>query len=232
MPGRWRVRFGDPTQLPATLELAFDPVGAEASPGQVAIDASADFFTELNAFVPEGRDLQPVAIADVVAGRGLGRYDTLVVVDDLGSRAHLAEAAGLSATAVDAYFAALRTFAEGGGNVVLTDSALQATADLGLVPADAVAQDQGIAGFYFELDGQPATYTDPARHPLTDGIAVPGAAEGEPGRRQMVEPTPIGYSPDLGLDEDPAMPFWGVDRAAWEAACGRGLHHRHDHARG
>jgi hypothetical protein len=53
-----------------------------------------------------------------------------------------------------------------------------------------------------------------------DDVMMPGAAEQELGRRQAVEPAPLGYSPDYGFDDTPALPNWGVDRAAWESACG------------
>jgi len=108
------------------------------------------------------------------------------------------------------------------GNLVLTDSALQATAEIGLLPATAVKPFKDLAGSYSFWGGPAsATYNVPDQYPLARNVKKPGAAEQVVGLRQAVEPTPLGYSPDIGLDTTPEMPFWGVDKTAWEKACGR-----------
>jgi hypothetical protein len=112
---------------------------------------------------------------------------------------------GLDDGQVAAYFSALRAFAESGGNLVLTDAALLATADLGLVDRDAVRRQTGLAGFYgFNPYGDVMTYEHPEDYPLAAGVGLPGAAERTPGNRQAVEPTTIGYNPASGAATTPA----------------------------
>jgi hypothetical protein len=222
VPGRWRIRFSPIPSSPRRVSIAFDPHTAEAHPGQAAIDASSmDFFDDLNRFVPEGSELQAVDIEEILDDPAmLAELDSLVVVNELGSREHLVEELGLSEDDAGALFAALGGYAEGGGNLVLTDAALQALPELGVVPAETVQRDSGIVGFYsFEVDGT-LTYTDPDRWPLAAQLDLPGAAEGVRGRRQAVEPTPLGFNPDASGSHR-RMPFWGVDRGAWEEACGK-----------
>jgi hypothetical protein len=220
-PGTWRIRFDTlPDAFPRRVEISFQRDTAEADPGQNPIDASTmDFFTELNEYVPAGKELRAVEIESVVTG-DLDAYDTLVVTNDLGNASWLADeqdGLGLSGAEVEQYFAALRGFAESGGNLVLTDGALHGLADLGLVDAEAIVEGGGLAGFYaFAPDGE-LTYADPDTYPLTRGVDLPGAAERNLGERQAVEPTPLGFHP--GGAGHAQMPFWGVDRGAWEANC-------------
>jgi hypothetical protein len=231
-PGRWRVVADHVSGIPRRLNVDFDPVTAEASDGQLPIDTSPmDFFTELNEHVEPGSELVAVAIEEVVTGaERLSELDTLIVVHDLGRREHLA-GLGLDAAAVDAYLATLERFAAEGGNLVLTDAALHALEDLGIVEDGSVAQlGGGSAGsfvasaYHFDVGEGLVTYRDPDTFPLAAGLDLPGAAELETGRRQAVEPTPLGYNPNSGSTHA-RMPFWGVDRGAWEARC------HHDDAR-
>lgn len=222
-PGRWRVRLAFPTQLPARVKIDFSPSGAEASPGQTAIDVSSmDFFTDLNRYIPEGRKLEPISVAKVVNHPELlGVYDTIVVANNIGSRSWLVEELALSQEQADAYFAGLRSFADSGGNLTLTDAALQALPELGVVNASSVQRRFGLTGNYVFRNGiGQITYEHPQVYPLAAGVMKPGAAEQLRGQRQAVEPTPLGYSPDHGFDTDPAMPFWGVFRPSWETSCG------------
>ena len=220
-PGTWRIRFDPfPDAFPRRVEISFQRDTAEADPGQNPIDASTmDFFTELNEYVPDGQKLQAVDVAAVTAG-DLGAYDTLIVTHNLGNRDWLTseDGLGLSGDEVREYFVALRGFADGGGNLVLTDGALHGLADLELVGEDDVIEDGGLAGFYaFAPDGE-LTYEDPDTHHLARGVDLPGAAERNLGERQAVEPTPLGYHPSGAAHA--RMPFWGVDRDAWEDHCG------------
>jgi hypothetical protein len=54
---------------------------------------------------------------------------------------------------------------------------------------------------------------------LTKGVCLPGTAGGT--SRQAVEPTPLGYSPDTGLDDadNHVMPAWWVRADPWDGAC-------------
>ena len=225
-PGRYRVLLGAANSYPMRVTIDFNPVTAEGSPGQAPIDASSmDFFEELNQYVPEGSEVEGVTIDEILADPAvLDGFDSLVVVNDIGDRAFLTDFFnGLQLTneQTDAYFAALKGYAEGGGDLVLTDAALKTAAELGLVDAAAVRRFTGMAGNYnFQISGSTVTYNDPARFPLAAGVKKPGAAEQQLGRRQAVEPSPIGYTPDTGMDSSPQMPFWGITKSAWEAACG------------
>ncbi|MEA2516989.1 MAG: hypothetical protein QOG16_827, partial [Actinomycetota bacterium] len=222
--GRWRVRLVSAGQLPSRIKIDFNPTTAEASPGQAPIDASSmDFFTDLNKFVPEGSKLAAVEVANVAADPKFARqFDSLVLVNNIGSRNYLINELGLSEAEVDAFFTNLRTYVESGGNLVLTDAALQALVPMGVVPDGAVKKDNTdpAGSFNFSLAAGQLTYKDPAKWPLSKGIDLPGAAEGTAGRRQAAEPTPLGYTPDPGgYDRDPLMPIWSVGVPAWNAAC-------------
>jgi hypothetical protein len=227
-PGMWRVVAPHAQGFPRRVTITFDPVTAEESPGQLPIDTSPmDFFTELNEYVPDGSELQAVTIDDIIRGNGnrLRHLDSLVVVHDLGRTEYLTETLGLSARDAERYRRGLQRFAEAGGNLILTDAALHLLSDFGLVEADHVRQlGGGSAGsfvasaYQFSTGGGIVTYRDPERYPLAAGLDLPGAAELSTGRRQAVEPTPLGYNPNSGSTHA-RMPFWGVDRAAWEALC-------------
>jgi hypothetical protein len=219
-PGRWRVSFSHTTGFPRRLAVDFDAVQAEEDPGQLPIDVSSmDFFTELNEWVPEGSELEAVSIDKVVAGDGLDAFDSLIVVNNLGDRHYLTSQHGLAGDEAAAYFANLDAFASGGGNLVLTDAALQALPELGVVGRGDVTVSEGLAGFYgFRTGADTITYQDPDSYPLAREVDQPGAAEQTLGNRQAVEPTTLGFNPNSGGGHS-RMPFWGVDRAAWEAKC-------------
>lgn len=217
-PGHWRLRFAPAPSVPRRIEISFDPEGFEEDPGQLPYDASnLDFFDDLNDYVA-GPELQGITAEAVAAGEGLDGLDTLVVANDLGRSGFLSSELGLDDAQVEAYFANLAAFAEAGGNLVLTDGALHALADLGVVESGAVADQSGLAGFYgFNVEGDTLTYEDPETYPLARGVDLPGAAENTPGNRQAVEPTTLGFSPEGRSHAQ--MPFWGVERGAWEARC-------------
>lgn len=120
----------------------------------------------------------------------------------------------------DAWGAALREFADGGGNLVLTDGAVRNLAYMDLVPRGMINTFSVYAGFIgFTPDGgTTATYDDP----LAANVNQPGAAEGPGHRHQTYEPVPIGFAiqnPD-GADFN-ASPVWAVDQIAWQEAGGR-----------
>jgi len=226
-PGRYRVLLSATQPYPLRVKVDFNPVTAEGSPGQAEVDASSmDFFDELNRYVPAGKKLEALSAHDVSSNpQALGEYDSIVLVGSMGDRAFLTEQLGLAPGQANVYFDKLKRFVEDGGTLVLTDGALRAAAELGVVPASEVraltSNSETNAGNYnFQIAGSNTTYTDPERYPLAAGVNKPGAAEQENGRRQAVEPTPLGYSPDYGMDPTPKLPFWGINRPAWEAACG------------
>jgi len=119
---------------------------------------------------------------------------------------------------VEADPGALRSFAEQGGNVVLTDSALQLLPGLIDVQPDSVAEHQAYVG-YADLDRE---------HPWTEELY--------PRARQMFDPVGLGYPLLMERDQywpcgetgsceesitNNSSPMWTVDREAWEAAGGQ-----------
>lgn len=113
--------------------------------------------------------------------------------------------------------AALRAFAEEGGNVVLTDSALRLLPELTGMPAGSVRDHRAYVG-YADLDRE---------HPMTDGLYDRA--------RQMFDPVGLGYPLLMERDQywpcgvdgscqesitSNGAPMWTVDREAWEGAGG------------
>ncbi|MGH2740075.1 MAG: M14 family zinc carboxypeptidase [Actinomycetota bacterium] len=219
IPGRWRARITNPAVGPSRLQIDFKRNTGEMSPGQTPINASSmDFFTELNTYIKSKKDyVEAIPIDQIVKSpSSLKKFDSIVVTNNVGNPAYLkdkAEGLGLPASVIKRYFAGLKSFAAGGGNLVLTDAALQALPELGLAKKADVAGSFALAGRYEFGDSCNTT-------PLTRKVCLPGTAGGT--SRQAVEPTPLGYSPDHGFDVDPArvMPTWLVNPAGWTKSCG------------
>ncbi len=230
IPGLWRVHVTNGGGTGAVrVKVDFNPVTAETSPGQAPFSVSSmDFFGDLNRYIPDAADhAEAVTIDDVLADPGaLDRFDSLVVVNTIGRHTFLVDELGLSADPADAYFEALRGYAERGGNLVLTDASLSALGEMGIVPASEVRN--GLASTTSR--GQAASYqfNVPGRgnvcnvDPLLLDVCLPGTAGGT--QRVAVEPTPLGYPPDGTLDNEAAARLrqWWVQSAAWQAGCGKG----------
>jgi hypothetical protein len=104
---------------------------------------------------------------------------------------------------------------------VLTDGALRALPELMSIPADAVSRQTVYAGqtAFADQDESDGTLDDP----LARDVAQDGARFGSGMRRQMFEPTPLGYAiqdPESGADQSHARQY-DVDKDAFEAAGGR-----------
>ncbi|MEA2449185.1 MAG: hypothetical protein QOG63_1117, partial [Thermoleophilaceae bacterium] len=103
--------------------------------------------------------------------------------------------------------------------LVLTDGAIQALKDMTPMPPTAVSMHKVYAG-------QSSFATD-ASHPTTSdklarGVEQQGARFGSGMRRQMFEPTPLGFAiQDPAGGDAAASPEWDIDRSAWETAGGR-----------
>ena len=128
------------------------------------------------------------------------------------------EASDFTVAEKDAWFKKLGDWVKAGGNLVLTDGALRALPELTSVPGTAVAQQTVYAGQSAFSKGDGDTLKDP----LARNVAQPGARFNGGMRRQMFEPTPVGYAiqDTAGGDQSNAQQF-DVDRAAWEKAGGR-----------
>jgi hypothetical protein len=119
----------------------------------------------------------------------------------------------------DAWFKKLGEWVHGGGNLVLTDGALRALPELTGVPGSAVSKQTVYAGqSAFSTDGSDTTLKDP----LARNVAQQGARFNSGMRRQMFEPTPLGFAIQnaAGADASFAQQF-DVDAAAWKKAGGR-----------
>jgi archaellum component FlaF (FlaF/FlaG flagellin family) len=229
IPGLYRVHATNASGTGAArIKVDFNPVSAEATSGQAAISASSmDFFPELNAYISDpARKIQGVSLTDILASpKVLDKFDSLVVVNTIGQRSFLTDRLGLSTAQADAYYGALKRFADRGGNLVLTDASLSGLGDMGVIPPAEIKS--GLAST--TTDGQAASYqfNVPGRgnvcniDPLLANVCLPGTAGGS--QRVAVEPTPLGYAPDGSLDSDPAARIrqWWVQTAAWQNGCGK-----------
>ncbi|MEA2497355.1 MAG: hypothetical protein QOJ29_5266 [Thermoleophilaceae bacterium] len=123
----------------------------------------------------------------------------------------------------DAWFAKLKEFVEGGGNLILTDGALRALPALTGMPSGAVGPSTVYAGqVSFETAPGETTLKDPLLNaPQT--INQPGSRFNSDTRRQMYEPTPLGF-PIQTLDRSGSDASfarqWDIDRAAFEKVPG------------
>ncbi len=197
-----------PQQITWRVEFATEAVWED--PLQAAFDVSnMDFFAELEPFLSGGTTLTALSVDSVLDGsRDLTAFDTILAVDgallpgyDDGFETSQGQA-DLPATSYDDTDAAtmgaiLRGFAEQGGNVVLTDDAVKGLSWMGLADATDIVRDTVYAGH--------TVFSNGYVHELAQGTNNPGSAEGAGGRRQVVEPLPIGYS----INGD-TLPQWGV----------------------
>ena len=145
------------------------------------------FFEDLNTYatVP----LDKVRAPDIAAGRvDLTRYDSLV----------LADKAFPEGVTEGPYLAALRTWVEAGGNLIVTDGAAPILTKLGVV-----TNEEDVV----RSDGRYVGYVDFTDRGLELNKGLRGVA------RQTYDSVPIGYAfPPMGEN----CPNWTVDQAAWE----------------
>jgi hypothetical protein len=159
----------------------------DAGEDQQPYDASRmDFFTDLND--DADRPLGKLRVKDVLQGDA-EKYDSLVLANDAmpeaGDRA--------------AYFAALKRFVEGGGNLVVTDAAVRGLVDMGVLAEGDVNRVNQYVGY---VDFANRT------NPLNQGLR--GVA------RQTYDTVPIGYR----FGGANSAPNWRVSSAAWTARGG------------
>jgi hypothetical protein len=221
---RWRALVGQGGLAPR-MDVHFSAGPATASgetgspkaraPRLRAYDvANTDFLRDLNRFIPRGdRRFRAVSPRGVALGRqSLGRFDSLTLADD-------AFPGRSTATERARWYAALRRWVRGGGDLVLTDGALRALPSLTRIPASAVRPIKVYVGqIAFAKDSNGDTLKDP----LNRGVNIPGARFNIGMRRQTFEPVPVGFSiqDDAGNDQTHS-PQWQVARSAWEKAGGR-----------
>jgi hypothetical protein len=187
--------------------------GAWSAAGQSATGAPSETATI-------GRPLPGHYRARVVNWAAAGPAESLRVSFSNEYTGPAIEPSQRTAAERDAWGAKLRSFAERGGNLVLTDGALRNLAYMGVVGREFVNEFSVYAGYVaFTRDGSTETYADPLAH----NVNQPGAAEGPGFRHQTYEPVPIGY-PISPPDDDTQLsssPVWSVDQIEWERIGGR-----------
>ena len=136
-----------------------------------------------------------------------------------------APASAFTGAEKDQWLAKLRDFVQGGGNLVLTDGALKALPDIvpdGKIPGSKVQRQRvyvGQSAFAFNATG-PATTTDV----LLRDTSPPGARNNTGFRRQMFEPTPLGFAIQTKEGGDASFARqYAVDKETWEKAGGRSI---------
>jgi len=150
------------------------------------------WFRDENRLMPA--PFRELAAADIAADpKALDVVDTLVLPD-------VAAPADPQGRPYDsaAYYANVKAWVERGGNLVLTDKALHALGDLGVVPAESITD----INVY-----QPYANFQDFDHPMMQGL--------RPNARQLVEAATLGY----GIGNE-ASPMTVVDTTAWEGAGG------------
>ena len=172
-----------------------DGIGADGEPVEQRPYSASNqrWFRDTNKLMP--RPFVKLRAADVARKRkALNAVDSLVLADvpapaDPRKRRYRKSA----------YYANVKRWVSRGGNLVLTDRALHALADLGVVPKDAI---QDIRVY------QPHANFRDFEHELARGL--------RPNARQLVEAAILGY----GIGND-ASPMTVVDTDAWEEAGGQ-----------
>ncbi|HVM12478.1 MAG TPA: hypothetical protein VM638_08390 [Actinomycetota bacterium] len=154
--------------------------------------SNMDWFEDTAKYVKGGMaKLTPFEIAR--DGAALDDVDTLVIADQIAPP----DALGRSYDRA-AYVANLRAWVERGGNLVLTDRAIHALGEMGVLPAAAITN----VNVY-----QPYSNIRNFGHPMVQGLRK--------NARQLAEYTLIGY----GIGNS-ASPMTRVTKTAWESAGG------------
>jgi hypothetical protein len=179
-------------RLPGPYEDGF---GANGEPvEQASYDVTNQKWFTDTARLMGDEPFLPLLPADIAADSAtLDAVDTLVLAD-----LTLPEDAQGRAVDAAAYFANLRAWVEGGGNLVLTDRAIHGLVDLGVV-ADGATQDISVY--------QPYANIVDREHEMAAGLRS--------NSRQLVEAAPLGY----GIGNN-ASPMTIVATDAWEGAGG------------
>ncbi len=217
VPGKYRVRIAGTPPSTINGQISFSKDIGYQEPAQLPFDASnMDFFTELTRHVARPDQLNRVAAASLTAD-SLRPYDSVIASDG-------AFAFAKTAAAKAAVGKVLHDFAVRGGNVVLTDDALQALEWMKAVPAGSVASGDVYAGnvSFNKLDEETGAVVTTYEDPLAANVAQPGAAEGSDNRHQITDPGPIGFAilGEGGGDAN-TQPQWAVAPDSWTDAGGR-----------
>jgi len=155
------------------------------------------WFTDTNRLMP--RPFFGLASAEVAEDPGaIDQVDSLVLAD----QALPADPAGRKVDAKK-YYANLKAWVRKGGNLVLTDKAIHALAEMGIVEKDAISELAVYA---------PYANFSTFEHAMTKGL--------RPNARQLVETPILGWGVGGGGDEVTDAPVTVVATDAWAAAGG------------
>ena len=235
--GRWFLQ--EPTYFPAGARIDINnplPGAYRVSPNSVVVASNIRVsFTadkvipqpelpynvgNTDAFADLSPSIKPIAPAAILKNpHVLDGVESYVLADD--------PAPGVARSDLARWYAALKAYADRGGNLVLTDHALDALAPLGVVDAAALIKGNEYGGWISFTDPKGAlTFNASA---LTQGLDKPGASTGTGAgldhRRQTYDPGGLGYyigelaSGDCTQERCDA-PQELVDVAAWTKAGG------------
>jgi hypothetical protein len=181
VPGRYRLRPANLQRTVNGVHISFTPSNVIPTPNLPYDVANTDVFKGL----PSVRAITPAMV--LANPRTLDQVRAYVLADD--------PAPGVAAADRTRWFAALKSFVERGGDLVLTDRGLDALAPLGIVPAAAITNGKHYGGWlsFTDMSGA-ATF---GKSPLTKSLDLPGAANGV-GQglgfaRQTYDPAALGY---------------------------------------
>jgi hypothetical protein len=151
------------------------------------------FFSDLNKYATN--DLDKLGVAQILSGEAdLNDYESVVLANDA-----MPEAGDETA-----YYAKLRAFVEGGGNLIVTDAAVQGLVKMGVLDAADVTMAKHYVGS--------ASFTDRG-HPLNADLR--GVAS------QTYDTVPIGYQ--FGGASQNSAPNWKVAQSKWTSLGGTTL---------
>lgn len=252
VPGQYRVRLTDVPPGQHQIKGTFFEELSWPDPGQNPYDVSnMDFFTDISAQALPGHDFTAITPDAILNGEDLDRYDTIILADQflpgwrpfdvnadreivgetdengdpvLDEDLHRYGAKTRTDADRDDYLDALADFARGGGQIVLTDSALEALEFLPSADGSASTFGDKVNGgdvyggaVEFNVDGEESYLS----HRLGRMIEQPGSARGANNRHQVAEPVPTGFAIQNASGGDLfTLPQFSIDRAAWEAEGG------------
>jgi hypothetical protein len=215
LPGKYRLAPSLLRHGLTTMRVHFAP-----APNQTVPDAAYDV-ANTDVFKGLGNNVRAIAPATILANaHALDGLPVYVLADD--------PAPGVAAKDRAAWFQALKTFTTNGGTLVLTDHALDALVDLGVLPATALVKGVEYGGWIsFTDDKGNSTF---GKSPLTAGLDRAGASNGSGAglerRRQTYDPGAVGYpiaaspGPDCTFGDSCHAPQEMVNVDAWRKAGG------------
>ena len=213
LPGHYRLRPANLQRTVASVKISFIRAQVIPTPNAPYDVANTDVFKG----IPSVRAITPAMIlADPKTLDGVHAY---VLADD--------PAPGVASVDRARWYAALKSFVERGGDLVLTDHAIDALDPLGIVPTKALRKGVHYGGWLSFTDGSGASTF--GKTPLTKGLDLPGAANGSGMglglARQTYDPAAVGYIvADAGIGDCSGGPCDApqeiVDPAAWTKAGG------------